>query len=290
MRSKLHILFITLLLSLSGLTQAKTTPDEFITYKTVGDSELKLHVFYPEGHNKNDKTPAIVFFFGGSWNWGKPLQFYEHSRYLASRGMVAISAEYRIKSSHKSTPFESVEDAKSAVRWIRQNAETLGIDPNKLAAGGGSAGGHLAAATGTTTLYNAENEDLSISSWPNALVLFNPVYDNGPNGFGHDRVKAQWREFSPMHNIQHNTPPTIVFFGTKDKHVPIETAKVYKKLMDEKQRRCDLFIYQDQPHGFFNFRNKHYFAETVTEMDKFLSSLGYLAGSANVEQYLANKS
>lgn len=289
MRATLYILFITFVLSVSGLATAKTSPDEFLTYKKVGNSELKLHVFYPEGHTKNDKKPAIVFFFGGSWNWGKPLQFYEHSRYLASRGMVAISAEYRIKSSHKSTPFESVEDAKSAIRWIRQNANTLGIDPNKVAAGGGSAGGHLAAATGTTTLYNAKNEDLSISSWPNALVLFNPVFDNGPNGFGHDRVKHQWREISPMHNIKHNTPPSIVFFGTKDKHVPIETAKTYKKLMDEKQRRCDLFIYQDQPHGFFNFRNKHYFSETVYEMDKFLVSLGFLSGKADIETYLSNK-
>lgn len=289
MHSKFYFL-ITVLLFISNLALAKATPDEKITYKVVNGSELKLHVFYPEGHSEQDNRPAIVFFFGGSWNWGKPLQFYEHSRYLASRGMVAISAEYRIKSSHKSTPFQSVEDAKSAVRWVRQHASSLGIDPNKVAAGGGSAGGHLAAATGTTTLYNAENEDLSVSSWPNALVLFNPVYDNGPNGFGHERVKANWRELSPMHNIQHNTPPTIVFFGTKDKHVPIETAKEYKKLMEAKQRRCDLFIYQDQPHGFFNFKNKHYFTETVSEMDNFLVSLGFLSGKANVETYLANKS
>jgi hypothetical protein len=60
--------------------------------------------------------------------------------------------------------------------------------------------------------------------------------------------------------------------------------------MEAKQRRCDLFIYQDQPHGFFNFKNKHYFTETVSEMDNFLVSLGFLSGKANVETYLANKS
>jgi dienelactone hydrolase len=79
-----------------------------------------------------------------------------------------------------------------------------------------------------------------------------------------------------MHNISESTPPTVVFLGTRDKHVPTQTAEEYKRLMEEKGRRCDLHLYEGQPHGFFNYRHKENFTRTVSEMDRFLASLGYL--------------
>ena len=259
-------------------------PDESLVYKTVGKTTLRLHIFNPEGHKPSDKRPAIVFFFGGGWNGGSPSQFYPHCRYLASRGMVAMSAEYRVKSRNKTTPRECVQDGKSAVRWIRQHAEQLGIDRHRIAAGGGSAGGHVAAATGTTKGFDEAGEDLNISSRPNALVLFNPVYDNGPDGYGHSRVKAYWKTFSPMHNIRHDTPPTIVFLGTKDHLIPVSTAKEYKRLMEEKGRRCDLHLYKNQPHGFFNYTKKEYYTKTAIEMDRFLASLRFLQGESTLRK------
>ena len=155
-------------------------PDRTVQYKRVGETDLTLDVFLPPGHKSSDRRPAIVFFFGGGWNGGSPSQFYPHCQYLASRGMVAMSAEYRVKSRHETTPRECVKDGKSALRWIRRHAAELGIDPDKVAAGGGSAGGHVAAATATTKGFNEAGEDLSVSCRPNVLVLFNPVYLNGP--------------------------------------------------------------------------------------------------------------
>jgi len=93
-----------------------------VVYKTVGDVELKLHIFEPPDRQSKEPVPAIVFFFGGGWTGGTPTQFYHQSDYLASRGMMAISAEYRIKSKHGTTPFECVADGKSAIRWVRANA------------------------------------------------------------------------------------------------------------------------------------------------------------------------
>ena len=220
------------------------------TYKEASGSKLRLYLFKPEGHQAGDKRPAIVFFFGGGWNGGTPKQFEPHARYLASRGMVAIVADYRVKSRQKTSPFECVKDGKSAVRWLRKNAGRLGIDPSRLAAG--SAGGHVAAATGTVPGLEEDGEDTSVSSLPNALVLFNPVFDNGPTGYGHSRVKDRFREISPIHNLSKKTPPTIVFLGTKDKLVPVATAQRYKELMEKSGGRCDLHLYKDQPHGFFN--------------------------------------
>lgn len=258
-------------------------PDTSVAYKTIGDTILKLHVFNPKEHQPSDKRPAIVFFFGGSWNSGSPSQFYPHCRYLASRGMVAMSAEYRVKSRNKTTPRECVKDGKSAVRWIRQHAGELGIDPKRIAAGGASAGGHVAAAAGTTTGFEEEGAELNISSRPDALVLFNPVFDNGPTGYGHSRVKEYWKEFSPMHNITETAPPTVVFLGTQDKLIPVKTAREYQRLMKEKGRRCDLHLYEGQPHGFFNYKNKENYSRTVIAMDRFLESLGYLQGEPTLQ-------
>jgi acetyl esterase/lipase len=191
--------------------------------------------------------------------------------------MVAMSAEYRVKSRNQTTPKECVEDGKSAIRWVRAHAAELGIDPNRIAAGGASAGGHVAAAAGTVDSFDATNEDLSVSSRPDALVLFNPVFDNGPGGFGHFRVKAYWREISPIHNISEAAPPTIVFLGTEDEYIGAEVAVRYKDLMDQSGVRCDLHLYPEQAHGFFNPDRKNgYFEKTLETMDEFLSSLDFL--------------
>ncbi|MCG2588810.1 alpha/beta hydrolase [Rhodohalobacter sulfatireducens] len=277
----LTLLLLSILFCATG--NDDNAPDSIVSYKTIGETELKLHIFTPEGYETSDNRPAIVFFFGGGWKGGSPSQFYPQSRYLASRGMVAISAEYRVESRHNTTPRECVLDGNSAIRWIRQHAGELGIDPERIAAGGGSAGGHVAAATAITDGFEEEGEDLSIPSRPDALVLFNPVFDNGPEGYGHSRVKSYWKEFSPMHNIDDTAPPTIVFLGTEDSLVPVSTARKYKRLMEEKGRRCDLHLYEGQPHGFFNYSSREYYNKTVIEMDRFLSSLGYLDGEPTLQ-------
>ncbi len=258
---------------LAGCVAPQVEPLQVVPYKRIGDVELSLHIFSPPGHRASDKRPAIVFFFGGGWNSGTPSQFFPQSEYLAARGMVSICAEYRVMKQHGTTPQECVKDGKSAIRWVRANAKLLGIDPDRLAAGGGSAGGHVAAATATTAGFNQNGENLSISCRPNALVLFNPVIDNSPEGYGYQRVKDYWQQFSPMHNISESTPPTIFFLGTKDPLIPVATAEEYKRLMESHGRRCDLHLYEGEPHGFFN---KSKYDETVLEMDRFLTSLGFL--------------
>lgn len=248
-------------------------PDKTIPYKEIDGVKLNLHIFNPENHKNSDKTPAIIFFFGGSWITGTPRQFYPQCEYLSARGMVCISAEYRVENRHKTSPKECVKDAKSAIRWVRQNAEILGIHPKKLAAGGASAGGQIAAASGVLSGFEEDNEDKSISSRPNALVLYNPVFDNGPDGYGYERVKAYWREFSPIHNINSNAPQTVIFLGTNDHYIPVETAEKYQLLMEKNNVRCDLHLYEHQKHAFFN---KARFRETIMETEKFLRSLGYI--------------
>jgi len=247
-------------------------------YKKTEKSNLYLYVFQPYGHTKSDKTAAIVFFHGGGWKSGISTQFDEQCRYLASRGMIAIEADYRTTTMDNITPFECVTDGKSTIRWVRAHAKELGIDPDRIAAGGGSAGGHIAAACGTIVGLESDDENMTISSKPNALVLFNPVFDNGPNGYGYEFFKERYQEISPLHNIRPGVPPTIVFLGTNDGNIPVATAQDYALRMKKHGNRCDLKLYEGQKHGFFNAEKGGFkmYSETLLETDKFLMSLGYI--------------
>lgn len=249
---------------------------ESILFKQIDTTKLFLEVYNPEQLQANKTYPAMVFFFGGGWVGGDRKHFINHAKYFSKRGIVCFLVDYRTKNNNKTTPFESLKDAKSAIRFIRKNATGFQIDSTKIIASGGSAGGHLAAATALIEAYNEDTDNLSISSVPNALVLFNPVIDNGPGGYGYERIGKKYKEFSPLHNIKKGAPPTIIFLGTNDKLIPLVTAAYYKKVMDKVESRCDLKLYKGEGHGFFNYKNFKSYKTTVSETDKFLISLGYI--------------
>lgn len=276
--SRLFTLTISVLL-ITSICAAQ----ELVLYKQVDTTKLYLEVHKPEHFDNSQSYPAMVFFFGGGWNSGDRSHFINHAKYFSERGIVCFLADYRTKNKHKTTPFESLKDANSAIRFIRTNATDFGIDPNKIIASGGSAGGHLAAATALTNGYDEVLDDASVSAIPNALVLFNPVIDNGPGGYGFERIGEQFARFSPLHNIRKGAPPTAIFLGTKDALIPVETAKYYQKIMQEVGSRCELSLYEGQVHGFFNIGNFEYYEKTVRSADEFLQSLGYLEKAPSVK-------
>ncbi len=218
--------------ALAATLTGEPKPDRLTPFKTVGGTELKLHVFEPADHKATDRRAAIVFFFGGGWSGGDPRQFYQQARFMSGQGMVAFSAEYRVRSRNQTTPFEAVQDAKSAIRWVREHAAALGIDPDRIVAAGGSAGGHLAACTGLGLGGDPAGENLKVSSIPNALVLFNPVLDTTEQGYGAKNFKpAQQTDLSPCHHVRRGLMPTIIFHGTADKTVPFENAERFARLL-----------------------------------------------------------
>ena len=291
-RSSVILMLILVQQNASGQQTPKSgqpeTAEETLIYKECEGEDLRLVILKPESSEVSERHPAIVFFFGGGWVGGSIKQFRTHAEYFRSRGMVAILADYRTRKSHATTPKECVADAKSAVRYLRANAEKLRIDPTRICAAGGSAGGHLAAATATLSKFDEPGEDTKVSAVPNALVLFNPVFDNGPNQWGHKKVKDYWNDISPAHNIREGMPPAIVFLGDQDKLISVATARKFKMKMEQVGARSDLHVYQDKGHGFFNFgRDKNRaFVDTVTKTDSFLVELGFLAGACNLEQFL----
>ena len=250
---------------------------EKILYKNTKEGELNLFVYKPIEFDIKKKYSCIDFFHGGGWNNGSPEQFQRQSRYFASRGMVAVSVEYRIRNVHGTSPIQAMEDAKSAIRFIRSNAKLFSIDSNKIAAAGGSAGGHLAAVAGNIDLFDNSNEDLTISSKPNLLILYNPVLHNGRKWPWIDNPSNA----SPYDNISKGAPPTIILTGTEDKIVPVELIENYKKRMELIGSRCDVIFYEGAEHAFFN-RGQD-FIDTLYESDIFLKSNQYLSGPPTIK-------
>lgn len=265
---------LLLLVSLGSLRAA-----ESIVYKTVDGRELKLMVEKPPGWKATDQRPAIVFYFGGGWVSGSAEQFRPQSEYFASRGMVGIRVEYRtIPKGDKGPPVVSCADAKSAMRHVRGHAAELGIDPGRIAAAGGSAGGHLAAFTALVAGGDDPVDDMKISCKPNALILFNPVFNNGPGQWGYGRVGEKYRQFSPAHNIAKGAPPAVVFLGENDNLIPVEVAREFQTRMKAVGSRCDLHLYPGAGHGFFN--KDPWYTKTLEQADKFLVSLHWIDGPA----------
>lgn len=243
-------------------------------YKRIGGAELRLHVFSPPNHTSSMRRPAIVLFFGGAWTNGSIGQFVPQSQHLARRGMVAIVADYRVFGRHRTSPFESMADARSAIRWVRSRAKELGVDPDRIAAGGGSSGGHIALSAAVIGGLDEPDENRSISSRPDALVLFNPAVDTSTVARFGDRAT----EGSPFHHLARNLPPALVLHGKADTTVPYAQVERFCAEARKLENRCDLVGYAGATHAFFNpgVEGGKWHRETLLEADRFLTDLGYL--------------
>lgn len=265
MKTPLTILWIFLL---SGFLHAQEP--EVVTYKKVDGRELAVHIFKPE--RQDSPSPAVVWYHGGGWNpKGKAGQFFEHGKILAGLGVVSISVDYRgyEGTEAKRDISHCIEDAKSAFRWVRNHADALNIDSSRIAVGGGSAGGHLAAAVATLPGFDSPQDDLSIPLNPSLQILFNPAFDPKDMAEG---------EFAPLHAVKKGTAPAIIFHGVADTTVSISQSYDFQRAMDKVGSECVVMAYRDQSHGFFNHRKgtiPHFYI-TVGDMIEFLDKQGYL--------------
>jgi len=247
------------------------------TYKTIDTTQLKLHVVNPRKLKGKNRVPAVVFFFGGGWVQGTTAQFIPHCQYLANLGIIGITAEYRVRDKHGTTPLDAISDAKSALRWIKANAEDLRIDGDRIIAAGGSAGGHLAACTATLASFNDPQDDLSIDPMPDALILFNPVLvvTSFTDRFGGDEMA---KEASPIFYVTEDTPPALIFHGTDDQLVPASTILEFQKKMIGLGNTCEVILFGDEKHAFFNKGKKddRPYHQTLVLMKQFLLEEGFL--------------
>ena len=235
-------------------------------YKKIDSISLDFKLYKPDSFNVNEKYSTVILFHGGGFNTRYENQFRRHAKYFNSKNFISITPVYRVKSLHGTSAIESCDDAKDLIDYILLNAEKLNIDRNKIFVGGGSAGGLLAL---STTFWNVESNIVK------GLILYNPIVDTGPNSAFSKRRSGKYNlDISPIHNLDKNFPPTIVFHGSLDEMEPIHKIRKYKQTIEEYGLRCDVIEYPGQGHSFFN--SQEFFVKTSREVDKFLSSLGYL--------------
>jgi len=255
------------------------SPDKVVVYKKVADRELELRLFLPEGWAATDKRPCLHLIHGGGWGGMDPSRMYPFAADFAKRhGMVGISVQYRLYQPGTATVFDCVKDARSSVRYVRSHAAELGIDPGKILVSGGSAGGHLAAATALFDGVSEETDDLKVSCRPDAMVLLFPVIDTSAAGYGQAKIGDRWKELSPVHHVRAGLPPTLTFHGTGDTVTPFSGAKAFHEAMLAAGNESVLDVNEGGKHGYLMFEEALY-EDTLAKTAAFLTRLGFLPTS-----------
>lgn len=252
-------------------------PTRRVVYKTVDDRQLSLDIFDPEPARSGGPRSGFVVIHGGGWGAGNPRAMYPFTAWAAKIGIVGISVQYRLyQPGTAETVFECVKDARSAVRYVRAHAVELGLDARKIVVGGASAGGHLAAATALLA-FDTAGENTGVSCRPDALVLFSPVIDTSPAGYGQAKIGARWRELSPVDQVRPGLPPTLIFHGTGDATTPFAGARRFHEAMQAAGNRSELVAEAGAQHTYM-FKDASYYADTERRLAAFFASLGFLPG------------
>ncbi|MFK7976216.1 MAG: alpha/beta hydrolase [Halioglobus sp.] len=246
----------------SGLLE--TRPDDTIEYKRANGQPLSLHAFFADKSNADETKPALILFHGGRWLYGHPRAFYPQCQFFAAQGYHCFSAQYRLGRNNRVDVQALVADAQDALDYVAKNAQSLNVNAEKISVGGGSAGGHLAAALGTVTLDDS-------SARPASMVLFNPMLDLAPATPDHYLVKDYWQTVSPHHNVKAGIPPALILVGSNDPEVPVPTAQAFCTAAEAAGGRCELEVYEGQSHGFFNAQP--FLDKTNERVLRFLMSL-----------------
>ncbi|WP_135546475.1 alpha/beta hydrolase [Paenibacillus cymbidii] len=276
---------------------------ETIIYKEIDGRRLRLLVSRPEGWSDGDDRAAVVFIHGGGWQGGQPEMFLRHSRMFAARGAVAFSVEYRlIPRQHQEPPASGmaqdvetcIADCRSAMRYIRRHARELGVDPQRIAAVGDSAGGHLAASLATIDDYDSPGDDLSVSATANAVVNCNGIVDftgrwkkfvPEADAEGGDAVRA-WlarhehaKALSPLYRIRAGQPPMLLMHGLRDEVVVPEDAERFYEAYTAAGNEAQLVLYGHLAHAFVLFdytAAERDVLQAVAGIDAFLTERGFL--------------
>jgi acetyl esterase/lipase len=267
---------------------AGVTIDHDLVYARYGSRELKLDLYRPE--SGAGPFPGIVFIHGGGWRAGTRTQFRRQAAYLATKGFVSVSIDYRF--SEEAAYPAALYDSKAAVRWIRANAARYKVNPDKIAASGGSAGGHLAALLGTTgdvRTLEGNGGNPGFSSRVQAVVAFNGVYDfvslsqealkrqQIENvvfpflGGSINKVPEVWVQASPVAHVSRNSPPFLILHGTGDTTVPYQQALEMQRDLRSVGVRAELYSAKGANHGFFN--RPPFYEPTLQRMERFLRSV-----------------
>lgn len=215
---------------------------------------------------------------------GQPEWAFPRARHFAERGLVAVAAQYRLSDQKVSTPIEAMTDARTAIRWVRAHADSLGIDPERIAAYGWSAGAHLAA---SAAVFDTEVSGGNVSARPNALVLVSPAVSLAADRWVQRLLgsRGSARDISPDEHVRKGLPATLILQGSDDTVTPLSGVKRFCERMRAAGNTCELHVYEGFGHLFtpagipddgMPRPDPGISADAAARADSFLESLGFL--------------
>ena len=270
------IFFATLFVSSVYAQNVQGPVGKVYVYKEVDGVTREMEIYFPKGKSKKP-VPGIILFHGGAWGAGSRAAFSYQCDYFASRGLVAATVTYRLatkeekvaarKEGEESYKRLCIPDAKSAIRWFKQHAGELGVDPKRIIAGGGSAGGHISLLATTNPGLNDPSDPEGYDTSVAAYVLFNPALSVGD---------AKDPEVDFLHHLKADFPPAIVFFGSEDKWMINGWNPAYEKMNTIGISTVEMQIAEGEGHAFFN--GQPWADLTLIGADRFLKKLGFIKG------------
>lgn len=230
-----------------------------VVFGTGGGRDLKCDVFLPP--DDNDKRTGILLIHGGAWMQGDKSQLRGYGIQLARYGFLAVCSEYRL-STEAPWPAQ-IHDCKAALRWMRGNAASLGLDPDKIAVSGNSAGAHLSlmvAASPNEPDFEGDGGNAGVDTSVATVIAVYPPTRLKVSGtaeaatdllFGGSNVSDDvQKKASPITWSRADFPPTMLIHGNQDRVVPVsETLKMYEALQGD-GAKVEMHIYEGAPHAF----------------------------------------
>ncbi|MFL3050979.1 MAG: alpha/beta hydrolase [Candidatus Neomarinimicrobiota bacterium] len=226
-----------------------------IIYAKYPNKKLSLDLFIPK-EPVMEPIPCIVAIHGGGWVVNRRIWFEPFAKYLASKGLAAVTIDYRKLPGVKI--MDIIHDSKAAVRWVRANAEKYGIDPNSIGAIGASAGGHLVTLLGTTPndpKLEGSGGNSQVSSAVQAVVgIATPAFNLEKESRLNKRLgvsKNELKVISPYENIDAKSAPLYLIHGTEDRVVPADNSQdLYDKYLAV-GAHVELTWIEGEGHGFY---------------------------------------
>lgn len=246
-------------------------------YEQRPEGDVLAHLFFPPKAT-TEPRPVIVFFHGGLWDTPTPTQFVPHCLHFAGRGAVAVAAETRTSGRHGSGAVEAIEDARDLIRWLRHNADTFNLDPNKITVGGAGGGALLALLATMPKAKDLPPVD-GLDCFPQALILFSALVNTATKGLAADRFPdfKTAKRMSPTNLIRRKLPPMLFFHGKADRITPFEEVEKFRRRMRWRGNPCEVIDFVRADHSFFNFNVSHKnFELTIGAADRFLVEHGLL--------------
>jgi acetyl esterase len=255
-------------------------------YDRRPEGDILAHIFTPE-KNEGGPRPVVVFFHGGFWDTPTPTQFVPHCLHFASRGAVAVAAETRTLSKHGTGPLEAIEDARDLIRWLRFNADTFNLDPNKITIGGAAGGAYLALLATLPKAKDLPPVD-GLDCQPQALLLFSTLLNTAAKGPALERFPdaKTAKRLSPTQLIRRKLPPMLFFHGKSDRITPFDEVEKFRRRMRWRGNSCEIIDFERADHSFFNFNVSHKnFELTIGAADRFLVERGLLPPDVNSPEF-----